>query len=317
VLVTGGNGLIGRRLVEILAERGRPVVSLDNTYPAADPGEAPGNAGAVKFVSGDITDEAQLTELVEAEGVTDVIHLAWLLGTDCNRDPARATYVNLTGTATVLEVARSRGVRRVILASSSSVYGLDEWYPDGSLPLREDAALLLAPHSRVYSGGKLYMENLGAHYREQFGVEVMGLRPSTVYGPGRETGGFAWFSRLIDCAARGESIVVPYRDQSINLIFVDDVANQFAALLDVAAPGLEGREFLNTGGDTCTLERVAKALREVLPEARIDVTDDGALPPHSVNMSGEALVELTGYTPIYSPIERGLEEHVRRVRQEA
>src|SRR5262249_20172983 len=150
--------------------------------------------GRIEFVLGDVLSMGRLGDVIREHDVKAVVHLAGLLGSECNADAELATHVNVQGTINVLELARLLDIDRVLIASTTSLYGLEDQYAAELLPLREDAPLLLAPHSPIYAGTKLYMEKLAEHYRTRFGVAAHGLRPSTVYGYGRRSGGFKWLS---------------------------------------------------------------------------------------------------------------------------
>ena len=116
VLVTGGRGFIGRAVVKLLQDSGCAVVSLD---------AAPGTGSSAKLheVECDVADVRQLQRVFEIEAIGGIIHLAAILPTAAQREPARATEVNVQGSLHLLEMARRFGVRRFVFGSSLSVYG--------------------------------------------------------------------------------------------------------------------------------------------------------------------------------------------------
>ena len=197
VLITGGTGILGSATGRLLADRGHTVRLLDV---APDPAASPPH-DAVEIVQGDVMSFGDLGDAMR--DVEVVVHLAYSLGEATNRRPYAATRLNVEGTATVLESARLSGVGRVLLASSVAVYGSDDMYEPGELPLTEDAATRLAPGMPLYGAGKLYLERLAEVYRKTHGLLGVGLRPSPVYGPGGVRGVSGWLSGVMARAAAG------------------------------------------------------------------------------------------------------------------
>ena len=203
VLITGGTGILGSATGRLLADRGHTVRLLDV---APDPAASPPH-DAVEIVQGDVMSFGDLGDAMR--DVEVVVHLAYSLGEATNRRPYAATRLNVEGTARSLESARLSGVGRVLLASSVAVYGSDDMYEPGELPLTEDAATRLAPGMPLYGAGKLYLERLAEVYRKTHGLLGVGLRPSPVYGPGGVRGVSGWLSGVMARAAAGWRTVDP------------------------------------------------------------------------------------------------------------
>lgn len=319
-LITGGTGLIGSRVAERLLGAGEPVVLLDvvsaseRTQPLAE------RFGAQLIVErGDVLGFGNMGEVVRRHRVQRILHLAYLLGAESNANPGLATQVNVVGTLNVLDVARLCDVPRVVLASSIAVYGRDSAYPEDALPLHEDAAPLVAPGVPIYGAGKVYMEQLAAHYSAQYGIEAVGLRPSIVYGPGRRTGATGWVVALIEDPALGRPVSVGFGDAKMSLIYVEDVADQFTALLRAPSSAFAQRRFFNTGGDTCTMRQVADLVRGIIPDASIAVSAAGEtdLAGLAASVSGEALETAIGLRRRHAPLEVGIRAHMNTVRAAA
>ncbi len=308
-LITGGTGLIGVRLAARLVARGERVVLFDvapapwRVAPLADVAR-----DRLTIVRGDVTSLVELLETVRAHEAGAIVHLAYVLGAESNDRPELATRVNMLGTANVLEAGRLGGAGRVLLASSIAVYGADTDYRPDELPLREDVPLRVARGLPIYGGGKVYLEHLGAHYATRYGLTVAGLRPSIVYGWGRERGASAFAGEVVDRVAAGEPVTVDSGDARVSLVYVEDVAAQFLALLDAPPARLERRRFFNTGGDTCTVSELVEAVRRLVPGARIDVRSKGErdLAGLAASVTDRALETELGVRRQFTPLEVGL-----------
>lgn len=319
-LVTGGTGLIGACLAEKLLARGERVVLFD-VAPAEWRIRHLLEAGRDRLgiVRGDVASLVDLLSAVQAEGVSAVAHLAYVLGAESNANPELATRVNIMGTTNVMEAARLGGVGRVVLASSIAVYGSDAQYPPEQLPLREEAPLYVAEGLPIYGGGKVYLEHLGGHYARRYGLVVAGLRPSIVYGWGRERGASAFAGELVDRAAVGEPMTLGFGEARVSLVYVEDVADQFVALLEADPACFARRRFFNTGGDTCSVRELAETVRRLLPGAEIEVHAAGErdLAGLAASVSGRALEEEVGVHRKFTPLEAGLRAHINAARMRA
>ncbi len=185
MVVTGGVGFIGFHVTRALAARGDQVVVLDDFSDAPYPEvEKRRNAadllaefpGAVRIIEGSVTSRATVDSALD--GATSIVHLAGLAGVRPSfLDPARYVAVNVEGSVNVFESAAARGIRRIVAASSSSVYGNDT-----PLPAREEAPSI-EPAS-PYAASKRAMELLAlACARRVPDVSFSALRFFTVYGP--------------------------------------------------------------------------------------------------------------------------------------
>ncbi|MEJ5358819.1 MAG: SDR family oxidoreductase [Desulfobacterales bacterium] len=216
VLVTGGAGFIGSHLVERLVAEGFAVRVLDDLS-SGRPANLAGVRGRIDFREGDIRDPAALRPAVS--GCSRVFHLAAVVSVQQTiRDPAGSAAVNETGALQVLEAAREAGVRRLVFASSSAVYG-----DDPRLPLRED----LPPRPRSpYAVQKLAVEHYLAVYRDLFGLSTASLRFFNVFGPRQDPS--SPYSGVISIfftrALAGEAPVI-YGDglQTRDFVYVADV----------------------------------------------------------------------------------------------
>ncbi len=239
VLVTGGAGFIGSHLVDGLLAAGADVRVLDS-FATGFRRNLAHHGDRIRIVEGDIRDIAVCQQATE--GAQYVFHQAALGSVPRSmKDPSTSVAVNVGGTANVFQAARDAGVRRVVYASSSSVYGDSE-----VLPKREGAeGVALSP----YALSKQMNEQLAQVYQSCFDLEFVGLRYFNVYGPRQDPNGpyAAVVPRFISACRRGEAPVV-YGDgsQTRDFTFVSDVvrANMLAAL----ATGCSGRAY-NVGAE--------------------------------------------------------------------
>jgi UDP-glucuronate 4-epimerase len=187
VLVTGAAGFIGSYVCQALMARGQHVVGLDNFDPYYDPGLKRENLDAVRaaarpdarfrFIEADICDQAALRDVLERDRPETVIHLAAKAGVRPSiADPAGYARVNVLGTSIVLEESRRAGVRRVVMASSSSVYG-DQ--PKAPFAETDDVSAPVSP----YAATKRACELLAHTHHHLTGMPVACLRFFTVFGP--------------------------------------------------------------------------------------------------------------------------------------
>src|SRR4051812_48870381 len=237
VLVTGGLGVNGAWVVRTLLERGDAPISLDARDDLALVADI---AGEFERHTADVTHVDRLTALLEEARVDCVAHLAIVLPSE--RDPFLGYTVNAHGTVAVLEAARRAGVGRVVLASSKAVLGTvtGRYGPPAYHPLAEDDLPYgVLPSMPVYSASKVFSEQAAAFYRDQLGLQVLALRFSTIYGPGKQArhGGIGILSRIVENAVAGEGTVVPAgagaRD---DLVYVRDVAQSIVAACAAGDP---------------------------------------------------------------------------------
>ncbi|MGA3285160.1 MAG: SDR family NAD(P)-dependent oxidoreductase [Verrucomicrobiota bacterium] len=187
-LVTGGAGFIGSHVCERLLRDGHAVWAFDDVNPSYDPQLKRRNlketivlATALNkpfdFVDGDITNRAALDEIFSSVKFDQVIHLAARAGVRPSlADPALYQRVNVEGTVNVLEAARKHRVKKITIASSSSVYGVNS-----KTPFSESDPIFSAVSP--YAASKLACEALGHVWHHIYGMDVAVLRFFTVYGP--------------------------------------------------------------------------------------------------------------------------------------
>jgi nucleoside-diphosphate-sugar epimerase len=302
VLVTGGAGVIGSRLVRSLLEAQANVVVVDDlSAPALGPLQ---HVELGRFVRGDVTDDDCLEEAF-AGGVDSVWHLAGLFANQkAIEQPAEDLRVNGAGTLSVLRAAARAGVRRFVYASSSCVYGAAT-----EMPLCEESVSLAArsPYHATKVLGELYAN----YFRASYGLSTVTVRLFNVFGPGELPGphrnvipNFIW------CALRDAPLVIlGDGTETRDFTYVDDAVRALVqAGLHDKAVGMT----LNVGtGRETPLQRVAELI--------LEKTGSSAPIEYDARRSWDRVLrrraDLTraervlGYRPRWS-LERGLDDTI-------
>ncbi|HEX2428192.1 MAG TPA: SDR family oxidoreductase [Gaiellaceae bacterium] len=254
-LVTGGGGFIGSNVVRALLARGDDVRVLDN-FSTGSRANLAGLEHDVQLVEGDLRSYERVHAAVR--GAEVVFHQGALPSVPRSvQDPLTTTAVNIEGTLNVLLAARDEGVRRIVNASSSSVYG-----NTGTLPRVETQA---PDPISPYAVAKLAAERFCTSFSRVYGMEIVSLRYFNVFGPRQDpTSQYAAVvPRFIRAIAAGEPVTV-YGDgeQSRDFTFVDNVVG--ANLLAADAKGLGG-EIVNVAtGGSVTVNALADAIATML-----------------------------------------------------
>jgi nucleoside-diphosphate-sugar epimerase len=264
-LVTGGAGFIGSHLVDALLARGAAVRVLDNLSNGKRENLAHCEA-EIEFLEADIRDTTACRTAVR--GVDYVFHQAALGSVPRSmKDPSTSIAVNVSGTANVFAAARDEGVRRVVYASSSSVYG-----DSRRLPKREgEEGKALSP----YALSKAMNEELADVFRRCDGMELVGLRYFNVYGPRQDPDGpyAAVIPRFFKAYLSGDAPVI-YGDgeQSRDFTFVSDAVAANICGAEALAESC-GAAYNVAGGKQTTVNELARAVRDAVgggPEPRYE-----------------------------------------------
>ena len=315
ILVTGVAGFIGSHVAAALLARGDRVVGIDNLNSYYDPRlkaarlDRLREAAAFGFVEGDVSDRATMEALTAAHpNMSAIVHLAAQAGVRHSLvDPYAYVTSNVMGHLVVLEAARRlKGLRHLVYASTSSVYGAN-----AEMPFRE-ADRVDTPMS-LYAATKRADELMSYAYAHLFGLPQTGLRFFTVYGPwGRPDMAYYSFARAI---VAGEPIVL-YDGGLLkrDFTYIDDIVAGVVGALD--RPPTEGTRLLNIGNhrgeEVRELLRLLedalgmKAIVRSAPRPAVDVQETFA--------SVDAIAALTGFAP-QTPLSLGIPRFVTWFRQ--
>jgi len=255
-LITGGAGLIGSHIADQLAATDYEIVVLDNlTRGARQNLNAAMARTEITFIEGDIRDR----DVVQASmrGVDVIFHQAAIRITQCAAEPRLALEVMTEGTFNVLEAAQKEGVRRIVAASSASIYGLAEEFPTSERH---------HPYNNrtIYGAAKTFNEGLFRSFNDMYGLEYVALRYFNVYGPRMDTCGaytevlVRWMERI---ASGLPPIIHGDGKQSMDFVYVEDIAR--ANIL--ACNSRVSDAVFNVGsGIETTLEDLARTLLRVM-----------------------------------------------------
>jgi UDP-N-acetylglucosamine/UDP-N-acetyl-alpha-D-glucosaminouronate 4-epimerase len=254
VLVTGGGGFIGSHLVERLLRDGNQVRVLDNFATGHRENLAEVDS-EIELVEGDIQSYERVHTAVR--GCELVFHIAALPSVPRSvQDPLTSTASNVTGTLNVLLAARDEDVRRVVFASSSSVYG-----PDSEFPQRESAA---ARPISPYAVSKLAAEGYCRAFTRVYGLETVALRYFNVFGPRQDPRSqyAAVIPNFITAVLAGEQpVIFGDGEQSRDFTYVDNTVD--GTVLAGAAEGVAGETFNVACGEATTLNELLAHIAEL------------------------------------------------------
>jgi len=258
ILVTGGCGLVGSTTIDLLLRDYDPaqIVIIDNlnrgTLHNVD--EALKDP-RVSLVRGDIRDVETMHKVTQ--GMDAVIHMATLRITACAAEPREALGVMCDGSFNVLEAAQAAGVKKVVAASSASIYGLAEQFPT-----REDHH----PYANRtwYGASKIMLEGLLRSYNDMFGLQYVALRYFNVYGPRMDIHGrytevlIRWMDRI----ANGQPpLILGDGKTTMDFVYIEDVARSNILALEADV----GDDVFNVAsGIETSLNDLAAALLRVM-----------------------------------------------------
>jgi UDP-glucose 4-epimerase len=261
VLVTGGAGLIGSHIVDLLMdgrEQGKygEIVILDNFVRGRRENLAAAMArGSVTIIEGDLRDRTLLAKAMQ--GIDLLFHLAAIRITQCAEDPRLAMEVLGDGTFNVLEAAVQAGVKKVVASSSASVYGLAEQFPttERHHPYNNHT---------IYGALKVFNEGLLRSFNDMYGLPYVALRYFNVYGPRMDIYGaytevlIRWMDRILEGKP---PLIFGDGTQTMDFIYVKDIAR--ANILAAESP-ISDEVFNVACGVETSLNDLAYALMKVM-----------------------------------------------------
>lgn len=309
ILVTGATGFIGSHIVQELVERGDDIAVFD-IQPISK--VIAGIGKKVPWHQGDVRNPEEVKKEVAEFRPEVIINMAGLLMFGCAQNPRLAVEVNVYGLSNVLEAARQFGVRRVVTASSSAVYGGGGQKPEETAPI--------SPNVTLYGGTKFLGELISRQYIENYRLEAVNLRYYGVYGPGEvRSAGIAKALKDIESIVTGKDVVIPKVSETdqIHLVFVADAAH--ATVLAATVPGPVSLVY-NVAGvpeDYVTFGEIVATIKKLEPKSgNVIFMGEGkearGLGCFDISRARKEL----GFEPKYT-MEKGLRENLRYFRRQS
>jgi UDP-glucose 4-epimerase len=281
-LVTGGAGTIGSTVVDQLVAAGADqIVVLDNLVRGRRENLAGAlGSGRVRIVEGDIRDRRLVADLMS--GIDVVFHQAAIRITQCAEEPRLALEVLVDGTYEVVEAAAEAGVRKVVAASSASVYGLAGQFPttERQHPYANDT---------LYGAAKTFNEGLLRSFHAMRGLNYVALRYFNVYGPRMDIYGLytevliRWMERI---EAGQSPLILGDGTQTMDFVFTEDIAR--ANLLAASAEVTDEVFNIGSGTETSLTELARALLRAMDSELPLEFG-----PPRGVNAVTRRLADVS------------------------
>ena len=309
-LVTGGTGCIGAWVVRDLVREGVPVtvVSSRGRLDRLELILTEKEVAALDLVTADVTDLAAIEAAARRRRLTHIVHLAALQLPFCAADPVAGARVNVQGTVSMFELARRLGIARVVYASSAAVYGPKTRYTREILP--PDAELAPTSHYGVF---KVANEQDARVWWEANGVASIGLRPHSVYGPGRDQGATSKPTLAMIAAAAGRTFRIDYSGR-YQFQFADDVARTF---INAARSNLPGANVFSLPGPVSSVGEIVGEIEKGQPTMAGRITVDERLLALPAGFDGSPLEKELGpqqLTPLAEGVHQTIEAYRSAIR---
>ena len=308
VLVTGGLGFIGSKVVIQLLKRDINVLVTDlNIEKNKDKLEnnilkIGKNKDKVKYQKLDITDHTEVENIFQNIKIDSVINLAYGIGTICEEDPLLASKINIVGTTLMFEMIVKYKIRRLVFASSETVYGANQEY-FGNRSVTEKDYSGIDNHFYTYGVMKLLNEFMAEKYIKKHGCSIAYTRPSVVFGYGRQNTAINWAEDFAAKPALGQPAYLPFSKKNRdNWIYVDDCAEQ---LVRLALKENLNYSCFNTGAETLDGNQLEATVKKIIPDAEIYFDENIKSTPLIDDQNDERIRKEIDFNP------RSFEEGVR------
>ena len=272
VLVTGGLGFIGSKVVLQLLKKDIDVLVTDlDIVKNKDKLESNilkigKNKDKVKYQKLDITNYKEIENIFQNNKIDSVINLAYGIGTICEENPLLASKINIVGTTSIFEMIVKYKIRRLVFASSETVYGAHQEF-FGNRAVTEEDYSGINNHFYTYGVMKLLNEFMAEKYIKKYGCSIAYTRPSVVFGYGRQNTAINWAEDFAAKPALGQAAHLPFSKKNRdNWIYVDDCAEQ---LVRLALKETLNFSCFNTGAETLDGSQLEATVKKIIPDAEI------------------------------------------------
>ena len=273
ILVTGGLGFIGSNVVLQLLKKDISVIVADlenkkNKEKLLNKIEKIGKkTNAVTFEKLDITNFENLENIFSSYTIDSVINLAYGIGAICEEQPLLASKINIVGTTSVFDMVVKHNIRRLVFASSETVYG-EKQSIFGQRAVTEEDYTGINNHFFTYGVMKLLNEFMAEKYIRKHGCSIAYTRPSVVFGYGRQNTALNWAEEFASKPAMGHAVDLPFsKNNKDNWIYVEDCAEQ---LVRLCLKDTLNFSCYNTGSQTVDGYELEEAVKKIIPDAQLN-----------------------------------------------
>ncbi len=316
VLVTGGLGFIGSKVVLQLLKRNIDVIVADvninknKNRLEENIRKIGANANLVQYEKLDITDHKQIDNIFHNNKLDSVINLAYGIGAICEDNPLLASKINIVGTTSIFEMVVKYKIRRLVFASSETVYGAHQEF-FGNKSVTENDYAGINNHYYTYGVMKLLNEFMAEKYIKKYGCSIAYTRPSVVFGYGRQNTAINWAEDFAAKPALGQPVNLPFsKNNRDNWIYVDDCAEQLVRL--VLKETLNHSCF-NTGAETLNGHQLENTVKKIIPNAKINFNENIKSTPLIDDQNDERIRKEINFNP--RSFEEGVKCLIQDVRE--
>ena len=316
VLVTGGLGFIGAKVVLQLLKRDIPVIVADLDIEKnkekleKNINKIGKNNEMISYEKLDITNYENIENIFKKNKLDCVINLAYGIGTICEENPLLASKINVVGTTSIFEMIVKYKIRRLVFASSETVYGAhQEFYGDKAVT--ENDYTGINNHFYTYGVMKLLNEFMAEKYIKKYGCSIAYTRPSVVFGYGRQNTAINWAEDFAAKPALGQTAYLPFsKNNRDNWIYVDDCAEQ---LVRLALKETLNYSCFNSGSETLNGHQLVAAVKKIIPNAKIHFDESVKSTPLIDDQNDERIRKEIDFNP--RSFDKGVECLIKEVRE--
>ena len=272
VLVTGGLGFIGSKVVLQLLKRNISVIVADidieknRSKLENEINKIGKDRNLIKYAKLDISNYQNVEKIFKDYNFDSVINLAYGIGAICEENPLLASRINIVGTTTIFEMIVKYKIRRLVFASSETVYGANQEF-FGNKAVTEDDFSGIDNHYFTYGVMKLLNEFMAEKYIKRHGCSIAYTRPSVVFGYGRQNTALNWAEDFAAKPALDKVVNLPFsKNNKDNWIYVDDCAEQ---LVRLTLKDKLNYSCFNTGSETVDGHQLEKVVKKIIPNANL------------------------------------------------
>ena len=316
VLVTGGLGFIGSKVVLQLLKKDIDVLVTDlDIVKNKDKLESNilkigKNKDKVKYQKLDITNYKEIENIFQNNKIDSVINLAYGIGTICEENPLLASKINIVGTTSIFDMIVKYKIRRLVFASSETVYGAHQEF-FGNRAVTEEDYSGINNHFYTYGVMKLLNEFMAEKYIKKHGCSIAYTRPSVVFGYGRQNTAINWAEDFAAKPAMGQAAHLPFSKKNRdNWIYVDDCAEQ---LVRLALKETLYYSCFNTGAETLDGSQLEATVKKIIPDAEIYFDENVKSTPLIDDQNDERIRKEIDFNP--RSFEEGVKCLIQDVRE--